>query len=436
MSHPGDHESFECRANIELNPGQYYGTWTPEGWRTHRIQSALRRSATQLIDGDGRATRFQVLPDEFLETVHDGNDPLTDGGIYPSDPKVEYPPGDQRWALSHSFLAYPVADQTLYQQEYIWEKPAGVLETHFRQHVVLEEARTDANDGLSLNVAHGPISTVIAGNKLYPLCNSAVRGVWDNPEKTGKNYYARDVTRLCASHNAVYILVDDAPVVQCMGIWKAEPGDLAAFDTAGLVVDARMLIERGIPLDCPKLGAVGYSLKRVASEFYGKEVEVMDGESVPITPQMLESLRACRDVSFRAGGVGFAAWGSWDHAAHISGVPGHYACHWDLNDDGVVGSDDEDLLAQNLGRRVRPNYYSAAYFGNDWLSAGVLLNPEMISEPVICHWRQGAGYDAERGVVRLLESPGANRPVFVEYHYDAPAEAGCGNVRMHISRKM
>jgi len=36
------------------------------------------------------------------------------------------------------------------------------------------------------------------------------------------------------------------------------------------------------------------------------------------------------------------------------------------------------------------------------------------------------------GVIRLLNSPGRNQPVWVEYHHDAPAEKGKGNIVVHL----
>ena len=421
---------FQYSPNIGLNPCEYFGTWTPEGWRTHKIEFQKTHRKTVTFDGDGRSICFRGLPEGFVEAVHDRQDPYSDGGIYPVEPLVECPPGHARWAVSHTFLAYPVADQTLYQQQYTWDAECGSVETRFRQHVVLEEARTDAETGRRVRVRNAPLSTVIAGNKNYPLCNSAVRGVWGNPDKVGRNYYARREVRLCTSHNAVYIKVDQSPVLQCLGIWKAGASDMAAFNDDGELRDPRRLSD--VPLDCPKLGAVGYALKKVSSAFYGKMVDVVEEGAVLISEDMLASLLACRDVPFMEARVGFAAWRCWDHERHVSGVPGHYACHWDFNGNGVVDEEDEMVLRQNLGRKVRANYYSAAYFGNDWLSAGILLNPEMVGEPVICCWDRGAGYDASSSEIDLFESPGADRPVYVEYHYDMPAETGKANVLVHL----
>ncbi len=432
QAHPAIGFCYE--ENIISNPLTHFGTWTPQGWRVHKIRRAKTVLERIALCGDGKANEFPELPPDFVEDMHDATDGASDAGIYPAEPRVEYPPGHPRWAISHTYLAYPTADQTLYEQEYTWDRSTGRLQTHFRRHVVAEEATTDAESGLTLKVKNSPISTVIAGNKAYPLCNSAVRGVWDNSEKKGRNYYCRTQVRRCLTHNGIYILVAQSPVIQCHGIWKCEEGDDAAFGQNGQCLDPSLLVKTGVPLDCPKLGMTGYVLKREPSSFYGVSVELAEGAHVRVGDSMLAALRACRDVPFQPHAVGFAGWGHWDHAAHILGVPGHYAVPWDLNDNGMVDASDEESLRANLGRDVRVNYYSAAYFGNDWLSTGVLLNPEMRSEPVICSWTQGAGYDSQSGMINLFETPGRGRKVYVEYHHDEPAMAGRNNIVLTIRR--
>lgn len=418
---------IEYDSNIWRNPRHFFGTWTPEGWRTHAIRREATVAVRLLLSGDGVTDEFPAIPSNLAEDLHSPDDETSDGGIYPSVPRVEYPPGRPRWAVSHTFLAYPVADQTLYEHEYTWERQT--LRTHFRRHVTVEECHTNEADGLSCLVRHTPICTVIAGNKSYPLCNSAVRGVWDNPEKSGRNYYARRHLKCSTSHNAVYVLIKEQPVLQCHGIWKLEAADQPAFASDGKCINEELLLKNGIPLDCPRLGLTGYALKRVASEFYDNPVEVMDSNQVVIDGSMLAALRACRDVPFQPGKVGFAAWNQWDHATHIRGVPGHYAFAWDLNENGEVDADDERTLRSHLGREVRVNYYSAAYFGNDWLSTGVLLNPEMKGgEPLVCAWSQGAGYEPESGEIRLFDTPGPGQKVYVEYHFDEPAASAPENV--------
>ncbi len=104
---------------------------------------------------------------------------------------------------------------------------------------------------------------------------------------------------------------------------------------------------------------------------------------------------------------------------------------FDFNHNGVVDEEDEETLRRHVGKRYRVNYYTGAYFGHDWLSVGTSLNPEMRgSEPVLCLWEQGAGYEDEQGVVRLFSTPGRNQRVYVEYHYDRPPDCGSDNIRI------
>ena len=430
MSSEADPHKFH--PSISVNPREYFGLWTPQGWKTHRMRRLATRSESVTASGDGMTTVFSGFAENACAVVHDPDDPHSDGGIYPSGPRVEYPPGRARWAVSHTFLAYPHADQTLHGEEFTWSHPRGELATHFREHVALEEAITDPVDGLSVRVKNTPISRIVTGNYAYDLCNSAVRGVWLNEDKSGGNLYVRDRIRICHPVNAIYVTVG-GPVVQVRGIWKFRHGDEAAFSGTGDCVDHDLLIRRGIPLDCPKLGMVGYATKLVDSRFYGGAVELIDSDFVEIDASWLAALQSCRDKPFGEQQVGYAGWKSWDHMTHIWGVAGYYAVNFDFNDNGIVDVEDEKTFKCAVGRAVRPNYYSAGYFGNDWLSAGVLLAPEMSDiAPVICYWQQGGGYDAESGEVRLTRSPGPGRRVFVEYFHDSPAAAGDGNILVHL----
>lgn len=425
-------KDFWYEDTIISHPQTFFGVWTPEGWKTHRKIFAKTNPQWRTYSGDGATTRFAALPKDIANRVHDESDLATDGAIYPAEVRVEHPVGRPRWAISHTYLAYPHADQTLYSQEYTVDYAAGSLSTHFRRHVVLEEAVTDQQSGLTVQTRHSPISTVVVGNKSYPLCNSAVRGVWTSAGKEGPNLYTREHVRLCRSLNSIYIPVKESPVVQCHGIWKAEPRDLPAFDEEGLCLRSDLLKANGIPLDCPRLGSVGYTLGQARSDFYAGEVELIDAKDIQICADWLPLLRCCRGRRFMEHEVGYAAWGRWHHMEDIFGYPGSYAMLWDFNENGEVDAEDEALLTAHLGRAVRPNYYTAAYFGNDWLSTGVLLEPEMhVQVPVVCAWRQGAGYDAQNGVVRLFDSPGPGQRVFLEYHYDAPAEEESDNILVH-----
>ena len=170
--------------NIVHNPLNWMGIWTPQGWRIHRKRWGPAEKITVYLSGDGRTTVFpEALCDPsfghvaWSDDLHATDDPLTDGGIYPCDPRVEYPVARPRWAISHTLLCFPVADHTLYTHEYVWDLAHGHLHTHFRRHVALEQARTDPHSGRTVTVANVPLSTTIEGNVRYTLPNSAVRGL-------------------------------------------------------------------------------------------------------------------------------------------------------------------------------------------------------------------------------------------------------------------
>jgi hypothetical protein len=134
--------------------------------------------------------------------------------------------------------------------------------------------------------------------------------------------------------------------------------------------------------------------------------------------------------------VGYAAGSHFDGNADGLGVTG-YSPQYDLNNDGVIDEADEQRLARHVGRTVRYNLYLAAYFGGDWLSSSVLMEPEhRPGISAIADYTYGGGYDSQAGVVRLLDTPGPDQPVWIEYHHDAPAEAGENNIRLHLYREI
>lgn len=427
--------------NIVHNPSTWMGIWTPQGWRVHRKRWGSGRVVTKHLSGDGRTTFFpEALLDsetgrvEWQDDLHLPRDPFTDGGIYPCDPRVEYPVGQPRWSVSHTLLCYPVADHNLWTHEYTWDLTHGHLQTHFRRHVIAEQAYTDSRDGMSVAVRNRPISSTIEGNVHYPLPNSAVRGVWASADKRGDNFYARRVTRLLPMHNAVYGLVPDGPVVQCHGMYATLPDDPVAdaFDTeTGLCSDPQQLIERfRIPLDEPKIGMLMPTFVEAESRVYEGKVSLVADPFVRVDERLLRQVRDRRGVRFASEGVGFAARGSWDGSS--TDVPG-YTPNFDLNGDGVIDEADEDRVVLHLGRTVRANLYLHAYFGGDWLTTNVLLEPEHRQGiPAIADYDRGGGYDAGSGVIRLLSTPGPNQPVWVEYLHDAPAAAGTDNIRVHL----
>lgn len=427
---------FHYEPNILSNPRTHFGVWTPDGWKVHQKRWIKTRPFEVFLSSDGKRTRFE-LPNDFLEDAHDAEDKFTDGGIYPAEPRVAYPVGRPRWAISHTFLAYPFADKTLYEQEYVWDRERGVVETFFRQHVVCEEGVTDDRDGMTVRVNHHRISRVVVGNKAYPHCNSAVRGVWSSPDKRGTNYYTQERLMLLPSTNAVYIRVPHTPVVNCLGLWKARPADGAFFDSDGNCADHEGLLKAGIPLDAPGVAAFGYRFRKVRSRFYNADLELFAEDEVTVSETSLANLRAAKGIPFQEHKVGYAGWGNWDHVAQIEGNKGYYCVTFDFNHNGVVDDEDEETLRRHIGKRYRVNYYSGAYYGWDWLSVGVGLNAEMQGgEPVICYWTKGAGYEAEQGVVRLFSTPGPNQRVYVEYHHDRPADTGRDKIRVVLRQEV
>ncbi len=429
--------------NIEHNPLHWMGIWTPQGWRVNPKRWGQAQCLTKWLSGDGRTTFFpEALRDPhtgrigWADDLHVTDDPLTDGGIYPCDPRVEYPAGRPRWAISHTLLCYPVADHTLQTHEYTWDLEHGHLQTHFRRQVALELARTDCHTGRTVTVAHTPISTVIEGNVCYHQCNSAVRGVWGRADKSGPNYYTRRVCELLSMHNGVYVTTPYAPVVQCYGLYLTDPADPLGevFDPESLacVDPERLQREMRVPLDAPKLGMIRLPAREMWSNIYGRVIELPNATEGDIPVSYVDQLAERIGARFIIGEVGYAATASFDGDRGAMG----YVPAFDFNDNGEIDAEDLEFLRANVGRRVRYNLYLDAYFGGDWLSTYYCVEPEhRPGTPLIADYEFGGGYDAAAGRIYLLETPGPDQPVWVEYHYDAPAEAGENNIAVHLYRE-
>lgn len=430
--------------NITHNPFTWMGIWTPHGWRVHRKRFGKAQRLTVSLSGDGRTTFFPgVLRDpdtgrvEWRDDLHLRDDPFTDTGHFPCDPRVEYPPGRPRWAVSHTLLCQPVADHTLYTHEYTWDMRHGHLQTHFRKHVTLEQARTDERDGMTVTVANRPISRVIEGNVQYPLPNSAVRGVWAQPDKSGSNLYTRHCIQLHAMHNAIYCRALHTPVVQCHGLWPVVPGDPLdeVFDAeTGICMDREALTEKMlVPIDDPKLSSVMPIWREVQSRIYEGPLQMLGNPFNVIDDLHLAHLRRRLGRKYEVGKAGYS--GTNEHGMDTQFYQG-YSPEFDLNCNGEIDEEDERRVEANLGRKVRQNLFVMAYFGGDWLTGSASLDPEHPSGiPVIADYTYGAGYDPEAGVIQLFESPGQDKPVWVEYHHDAPAEAGSDNIILHLYRE-
>lgn len=426
---------------ILRNPFEWMGIWTPDGWRTHKKRFGAAQRELLHLNGDGARSRFPgAMIDPCLQSVawsddlHLKNDPFTDGGIYPCDPRVEYPIGRPRWAVSHTLLCYPVADHSLYTHEYTWDMQSGALATHFRHHVPLEECRTDSVTGKTVRVSRAPISQAIEGNVHYSIPNSAVRGVWTNPEKRGKNLYTRRVVQCLPMLNGVYVQTPFQPVVQCHGVWETFPEDplQELFEPeTGMCSDAeRVIRDLQVPLDEPKLAMFLPRLTSVPSLLYNGTISAPAERLVCIDRTRYDHVRRRLGERFREGQVGYAA----GHPSIASG--GGYFAEFDFNDNGTIDEQDLAIVETHLGRVVRSNLYVHAYFGPDWLSICVALDVEhRPGRLVIADYTYGAGYDAASGTVDLFETPGPDQPVWVEYHHDAPAEAGEANIGLHIYRE-
>ena len=430
--------------NIIHNPRTWMGIWTPHGWRIHRKRFADASRCTVTLSGDGKTTFFPEAlldPDSLTvgwqDDLHLHDDPFTDGGLYPADPRVEYPVGRPRWAISHTLMVYPYADHNLYTHEYTWNMTHGHLQTHFRKHVALEEAVTDKKNGMTVCVQHKPISMTIEGNVHYPMPNSAVRGVWANPEKTGTNLYTRRITQLIRMHNGVYAITPHLPVVQCYGMWAVYENDPIneVFDAdTGECKDAGQLIEQfHIPLDEPLIALMQPQYRQVPSRLYEGEATMPAETEGPVTEEHLKKLQAALHTRFEIGRVGYAHDNLANHDA--DGYAG-YSALYDLNKNGIIDSDDAERLSRHIGRIVRYNLYRHAYFGGDWLTTNVCLDAEhKPGTPVIADYTYGGGYDGNSGIIQLQQTPGPNRKVWVEYHYDAPAAPGENNIRIHLYRE-
>ncbi len=432
--------------NIIHNPDTWMGIWTPGGWRVHKKRWGKAQSLTVQLSGDGKTTFFPGAlcdPDtgrvEWRDDLHQKDDPFTDAGIYPSDPRVEYPVGRPRWAVSHTLLCYPFADHTLYTHEYTWDMTHGHLQTHFHKHVELEEAVTDNNDGMTVRVRNTPISQTVEGNVHYPLPNSAVRGVWQDAGKTGTNLYAKRIVQRIAMHNGVYAIAPHTPVVQCHGMYEistAEANDRGMFDAAtGECIDPdRLRDDWLIPIDEPRIGLMRFPERLVASRVYEREIGMKSEPYGVVDQAHLDQLELRMGTTLSMGRVGYGMENAFDSSAE--GYRG-YACTYDMNNDGVIDQLDREILARHLGRTVRYNLYWGAYYGGDWLTttiniAGAEHQP---GAPAVADYEYGGGYEAGSGTIRLLETPGPGQRVFVEYHHDAPAEPGENNILIHVYRE-
>jgi hypothetical protein len=434
--------------NIIHNPFTWMGVWTPHGWRIHRKRWGKAQHVTKTLSGDGVTTFFPEAlldPDtgkvEWQDDLHLTTDHFTDGGIYASDPRVEYPAGRPRWAVSHTLLCYPVQDHTLYTHEYRWDMVHGHLQTHFRKHVICEKAKTDSRDGKTVRVQRTPISRVIEGNVEYPICNSAVRGVWAGEDKSGPNLYTKRVVQHMPMHNHVYGIPPRTPMVQCYGVYEVFDSDpiseLFDADTGDCLDRQRLIDQCNIPLDEPKIGMSNAEYGMMYSKTYEGMVNRLVTHERKVDDEFINHGKARLGAKFEYGKVGYGHKQLVDSDHH--GYEGSYCMVYDLDDDGVITEQDIARLEKHRGRLVRFNLLRHAYWGGNWVTGVTGLTPHgepTPPVPIICDYDYGGGYDAQAGVIHLLDTPGPNKDVWVEYHHDAPADAGENNIVVHLYREI
>ena len=271
-----------------------------------------------------------------------------------------------------------------------------------------------------------------------------MRGVWDNPEKQGKNYYSRRAVILTERQMIIYFPSKRQPIVNQRGVWEVDESEHPErfFDAQGMCTAPDSVVEKlRIPLHEPKIMAGGWKLERTdlghihfeaGRALPGSESLVDNFQPVP-PPEYIEPLIGS---SFVPGYVGYAAHESKSEAdrppEYAAGVG--YSGFRDINDDGRIGEWERDFLQEHQGEVWRVNVGDAGYFGVGWLSPG--LGSAIIQEQpyrrFIAAYDYGAGYDPDAGLIDLLDSPGPNREVYVEYHHDAPAAPGKNNIKVHL----
>ena len=382
------------------------------------------------LSGDGETTTFRPRT-KFADLLHDRADPFTDFAIYHSDPKIEYPIGQRRWAISHTFLGFHMLDGAFYHKEYTWNTEDNTIETHFHEPA-FEEATLEP-DGRSVTVSKGPISTGIElrGNVFSKQCTSAVRGVWDNPEKQGTNYYLRRANVLLPYKSIYYFRPLHVPIVNQFGIWVVDESERPErfFDRQGNCIDVENVIEELlIPLHQPKVLAwrdVQYQPSGPDDPFAARLPRKMWPELTPVPPKdYLDPYLGARFEHSRCCQAGVQ-----------QGNENGYRNGLDLNADGIIDQRDQEILAREAGKVYRANIGDWGYFGMNWLSPGWWGRTERsldLKRLFVCSYDYGAGYGPDTGVIRLFESPPAGKRLYVEYYYDAPAAAGKDNIKLYL----
>ena len=384
----------------------------------------------EMLSGDGETTTFK-LNKKITDHIHNHGDPFGDFAIFLSNPKMEYPLGKRRWTNSHTFLYFPVADGSLYGKEYTWNLKNNTITTYFHEHVPLKQ--TVANDdGKSITVNRTPISTgvEVRGNVSSKKCNSAVRGVWDNPQKRGKNYYVRRANILTTYKKLYYFAPLAQPIVNQLGIWLVHEDEKTErfFDTDGNCSNVDAVIEQLlIPLHEPKI--LSWNL----AQYIPKGPN--DKYASRINDRMKVDLTAVPDVSTLDGliGIKFEHSKCGNAGAQMNNDNG-YRNGFDFNCNGVIDEQDREILAAHTGEVYRMNIGDYGYFGLNWLSTGNRARSQSLWEPLlfVCCDDYGAGYEPDTGKINLFEPVKPGSKMYVEYFCDvAPAE-GKDNIKVYL----
>ena len=385
----------------------------------------------EFLSGDGETTTFK-LKNEITDHIHDFCDPFSDFGIFISNPKIEYPITKHRWANSHTFLDYPVADGSLYGCEYTWNIENNTITTHFHKRIALEETTVNP-DGKSITVLNAPISTGIElrGNTFSKECSSAVRGVWDNPEKQGKNYYAKRANILTTYKDLIYFRPLHKPVVNQLGIWLVDECEKPErfFDNTGNCINTEGVIEQLlIPLHEPKI--LTWTLEQYKptgsnDHFANRIPQHMVIDLAPVPPaSILDSLLG---AEFKYGQCGYSGL----RRNNLSG----YKNGFDINSDGIIDEKDQHILNKYAGQVYRMNIGDYGYFGYNWLSTGHCPRSKDTRKErsvFVCSYDWGAGYNSNTGVVNLFEEIQPGKKLYIEYFHDIPAMPGKDNIKVYL----
>lgn len=385
----------------------------------------------ETLSGDG-STRTFKLRNRITGHIRNLADPFSDFGIFASDPKVEYPLGLRRWAGSHTFLHFHHPDGSYWDREYTIDVDANTITTHFRELIPLEQVTVNA-DGQSVTVARTPIATAIEtrGNVWSGRCNSSVRGVWDNPEKTGRNYYARRANVLTPYKKLCYIAPLHEPLIDVFGLWLVDESDNPQrfFASDGECNDIKGVIEELlIPLHEPKVLALTAEPYRPAGaeDRFGRRLpRKLWPELTRVPPaSRLDPFLGVKFIPHRCGAAG------WE-----TGLNNGYNGFLDLNSDGMIDQRDRDILARHAGEVWRYNMMQWNYFGANWLGAGYGSRSRNFDHDpplYVISYDYGAGYDAPTGRINLAYPAPPGARMYVEYACDVPAAPGRDNIRVYV----